>query len=42
MLEIEKGKIEKEKRIKDKINSIFESYKETLEKKGRNQNEILE
>ena len=42
MLEIERGKIEKENIIKQRIDDIFDSYKVTLEKKSKNQNKILD
>lgn len=34
MLEIENGKIQKEKNTKNKLDGIFENYKNTLAKKS--------
>ena len=41
MLQIEKGKIEKERRVCDKINHISIEYEMTLSKRRKNQMEIL-
>lgn len=42
MLQLEKGKIEKEDKIKEKIQMISIQYTMTLNKRRKNQSEILD